>query len=49
MSIGAALMGPIIDAGGVRAVLVVIAGVALAGAAVMAGWRSDAPRLSSTG
>ncbi len=49
MSIGAALMGPIIDAGGVRAVLAAIAGVALAGGAAMAGWRAEAPRLPSTG
>lgn len=49
MSVGAALMGPIVEAGGIRSMLAVIAGVALVGAAVMAGWRSDAPRLSPTG
>lgn len=46
MSIGAALMGPIMGVGGVVAMLIAIAGVALAGAAVMVGWRPSATRLA---
>jgi PAT family beta-lactamase induction signal transducer AmpG len=45
MSLGAALMGPVMAAGGSTAMLIVIAGVASAGAGVMIGWRPDTARL----
>lgn len=41
MSLGAALLGPIVGAGGAVAMLLIIAAVALGGAAVMAGWRTQ--------
>lgn len=43
MSFGAAMMGPIMAFGGVTAMLVAIAVVALAGAGIMFGWRPDGP------
>lgn len=41
MSLGAALLGPIVGAGGAAAMLLIIALVALGGAAVMVGWRTE--------
>jgi hypothetical protein len=44
MSLGAALMGPVMTAGGATAMLIAIAGVALVGAGVMIGWRPEAAK-----
>lgn len=41
MSLGAALLGPIVGAGGAVAMLLIIALVALGGAAAMVGWRTQ--------
>lgn len=46
MSLGAALMGPVMAAGGATAMLIAIAGVALVGAGVMVGWRPEAAKPS---
>jgi predicted MFS family arabinose efflux permease len=42
MSLGAALMGPIVSVGGSAAMLLVIAAVAVGGAIVMVGWQAEA-------
>ncbi len=44
MSVGAALMGPVMAAGGATTMLIVIAAVALIGARVMIGWRPEETR-----
>lgn len=44
MSLGAALMGPIMAAGGTRAMLIAIAAVALVGAGAMSRWRPEPVR-----